>query len=187
MKIDEDIKLMLKAKKDNLDAFEQLYNKYSRVIGNFYLRLGCTQETSQDNVQEVFMRLWRARYNYEPRAKFTTYLFQIAKNFWINEYEKKKRRPKLQSIDRHPQIQNVEKKSPLPDKEMMSKELSDKILQCVQQLDEKYRLVFVMSQFQDLKYREIAEIMNIPLGTVKSRMSSAEKILREKLTRFINQ
>ena len=185
MKIDDDIKLMLEAKQDNLEAFEKLYNKYSQVIGNFYLRLGCSQETSQDNVQEVFMRLWRARHNYTPKAKFTTYLFQIAKNFWINQYEKKKRRPKLHSIDNHPQIQNVEKKSPLPEKEMMSQELSQKIMACIQELDDKYRLVFVMSEFQGLKYREIAEIMSIPLGTVKSRMSTAERQLREKLARFV--
>ncbi|BBM82254.1 RNA polymerase sigma factor [Candidatus Uabimicrobium amorphum] len=185
MKIDEDIKLMLKVKKDDLQAFNTLYEKYSAIVGNFYLRLGCQPETCQDYVQEVFMRIWRARHNYKPLAKFTTYLFQIAKNYWINQSEKQKRRPLLHSMESNPQVQDP-KQTELPEVQMLKDELSSKILESIHQLDEKYRLVFVMSEFEGLKYREISEILDIPIGTVKSRMSTAEKKLREKLSKYID-
>ncbi|WP_372370218.1 RNA polymerase sigma factor [Candidatus Uabimicrobium sp. HlEnr_7] len=187
MKIDEDIKLMLRVKEDDLQAFDTLYQKYASVVGNFYMRLGCQQETSQDYVQEVFMRIWRARYNYRPLAKFTTYLFQIAKNYWINQREKQKRRPQVHSIESNSHIQQQEENTPLPDVKMLTDELSHKILESIQQLGDKYRLVFVMSEFEGLKYREIAEILDIPIGTVKSRMSTAEKKLREKLSKYVEE
>ncbi len=189
--MDEDIALMLQVKQDELGAYEKLYCKHCRAIGNFFLRMGCGQDAAEDCVQEVFMRIWRARYNYEPRAKFTTYAFQIAKNYWINEHHKKKRRPTTFHLENNnynddsiSQEEFFADNSP-PEEEVLTRELNEKIQEAVNALSQNYKMVFVLSQFEGFKYREIAEILEIPIGTVKSRMSTAEKKLREKLEHYI--
>lgn len=149
--------------------------------------MGCDYETSEDYLQEVLLRLWRARENYQPTAKFTTYLFQIAKNYWLNELGKKKRRPATrnlhQFIDGHQE--ELADRGSSPDGKLLQSELQQVIQAAISQLPEKYRLVFVLSEMSDMKYQEIAEVLNIPLGTVKSRMFIAERKLRKTIQKYL--
>lgn len=191
--MDQDISLMLQIKEDNLEAFEELYNKYRRPIANFFFRLGCDREISEDYTQEVFIRLWRARKGYRPRAKLTTYLFQIAKNYWLNQKDKLRRRPYLYHIeyrasDQAPSlIEGLQDAKLSPQEHALETELQRQIQAAIAALPEKQRLVFVLSEIQGFKYREIAEILEIPIGTVKSRMVIAESKLRDKLRAYIDQ
>ena len=182
-----DEKLMLKVKEGDLAAFESIFEAYKGPLGRFFYHLVWDPSLSEDYIQEVFIRLWKGASNYEACGKFSTYLFQIAKNFWINEHKRLKRGPKRYSLDmpigddgatRSSQIMSDEA---TPSTMMANAEMKARIQDALEMLPTKQRLVFVMSEYQGLKYHEIADVLEIPLGTVKSRMSGAEKTLRGKL------
>ena len=142
-------------------------------------------------MQEVFLRLWKARGRYRPTGKFTTYLFQIAKNHWLNEREKRNRRISPVSLEAGANESSnglrdaVETGERGPMAETLNRELAERIAEAVSRLSEKLRLVFVLGQHQGMKYADIAEVLGIPVGTVKSRMSNAEQSLRAELAPYL--
>ena len=188
-----DAKLMLRVKQGDLEAFEEIYKNYKASLGAFFYHLVWDASRSEDYIQEVFLRLWKSAGRYEHTGKFSTYLFQIAKNFWLNERRKLKRAPTSYSLDatitggeggfssQPPSAQAT------PSTIVARAELKARVQQALESLSEKLRLVFVMSEYQELKYREIADVLDIPIGTVKSRMAGAEKKLREKLHRCLSE
>lgn len=188
MENETDFELMVRIKDDHIPAFELLYHRYQKILANFFFRMGCMKENIEDCVQEVFMRLWKSRKNYVPTAKFTTFLFEIAKNYWLNEVDKIKRRPHLYSIhspsDKDETWHDPPSADPLPPTSLQQQELQSQIQDAIASLKEKHRTVFVLSEIQGLKYQEIADILHIPIGTVKSRMVLAEKKLRAKLQKY---
>ncbi len=169
-------------------AFRQLYERYSRRLGKFFY-LACKDYTlAADLIQDTFLKLWGARERYEATGKFSTFLFQIAKNHWINVREKKLRRPVQFSLDeqlsdRHGESYQVQVESPRPspDRESISREDERILGRAIDDLPEKHRLVFLLSQVEGLKHKDIATILDIPEGTVKSRMFNAINKLREVL------
>ena len=182
-----DEKLMLKVKEGDLAAFEAIFESYKGPLGRFFYHLVWDAGLTEDYIQEVFIRLWKGAPEYEPSGKFSTYLFQIAKNFWFNEHKRLKRKPRRHSLDvpmcddGETGAAQVMADDPTPSTMMANAEMKARIQDALEMLPEKQRLVFVMCEYQGLKYHEIAEVLEIPLGTVKSRMSGAEKILRGKL------
>ena len=188
---ERDINLMLRVKDGDLAAFEALYARYSRPLTNFFYRLVWDRGLSEDLMQETFLRLWRGKKNYRPSGKFTTYMFQIAKNHWLNERDKRNRRISPVSMDAGGDAESNGLKESLPGKgngpmtENLNRELGEKIAGAVDGLSEKLRLVFVLGQIQGMKYADIGEILGIPVGTVKSRMANAEKALRGRLSSYL--
>ena len=171
------------------DAFQQLYNRYSRRLGKFFYMASRDYTLAADLIQDTFLKLWRARARYEATGKFSTFLFQIAKNHWINVREKKMRRPASYSLDE--QISDkqgdtfqaqFESDQPSPDREVITAEEEAVLTKAIADLPEKHRLVFLLSQVEDLKHKDIAMILDIPEGTVKSRMFNAVNKLREVLS-----
>ena len=169
------------------DAFRRLVERFQRPLINFFFRLTWDRFISEDYAQEVFTRLLGARHNYRPTAKFSTYLFRIAKNYWIDRYRASAIRPKMRSLDapiRHSEgrpismLDTVEATGSSAEDMMNSTEIRDRVKKAVGRLPEDLRLVFVLSENQGLKYADIAEVMEIPVGTVKSRMHAAVRRLR---------
>jgi RNA polymerase sigma-70 factor (ECF subfamily) len=185
---ERDAALMARVQNGDRTAFEEIYLLYGGAIAKFLYHLTWDRQAAEDGVQEVFLRLWRSAHHWKPTGKFSTYLFQIAKNFWINERAKQSRRIRplplrQEGADEEPG-QIAEDPSPGPERNALRRELAFEIRNAVSQLPEKLRLTFVMSEYQGMKYAQIAEILDIPIGTVKSRMSAAEKTLREKLKKY---
>ncbi len=185
--------LMLQAQRGDREAFGKVFDRYHRPVFNFFVRLCRDRTVAEDLVQETFLRLWRSAGRYHSSGKFTTYLFQIAKNYWLNEREKMARRRHL-SLDspvaggRYDDTGASLKdllSAPLadPHSQAASMEEADIARQAVDELDEKHRMVLILAYFHDFRYREIGEILEIPVGTVKTRMMHAERKLREKLKR----
>lgn len=191
MNVERDRELMLRVRGGDLAAFEELYALYSRPLMNFFYRLTWDRTFSEDLMQETFLRLWRARERYQPTGKFTTYLFQIGKNHWLNERDKKMRRIQPVSLSAGADesggglAESVDSKVRGPMTETLNQELGDRIAAAVDALSEKLRLVFVMGQLEGMRYRDIAEILGIPVGTVKSRMANAEKAIRGRLEGYL--
>lgn len=187
---ESDSELMERYRDGDESAFRELVLKFQRPLINFFFRLTWDHYLSEDYAQEVFARLVRYRANYRRTAKFTTYMFRIAKNYWIDRYRERKSAPDLVSLEtpvgssdgRSLQLgQTVESDAPLPDDLLRRREIGERVAAAVKQLPEEQRLVFVLSENQGLRYADISEVMEIPVGTVKSRMHAAMRRLRELL------
>lgn len=145
-------------------------HKFEKKLLNFFWRLGVSMSEGEDLVQETYMRLWSYRRRYKPSAKLSTFLFLIARQVRIDALRGETRRAEREeewSMDRQ------ESESP-PQHGMR-----EDVRWAVSQLSEPLREVVELGVFQDLPYAEVGEILGIPIGTVKSRMSNALKKLKE--------
>jgi RNA polymerase sigma-70 factor (ECF subfamily) len=181
-----DLELMRRFQAGDLDAFTELYEYHLRGLLNFFFRLCWDRSLAEDFAQETLLRVYKSAKKWEPNAKFTTYLYRIARNYWIDHcrlMSTQKENVSLQMqvggsaslIDRLPD----EIKPPHDD--LDRRELYSAIMLALEQLPEEQRMVFVLSEIEELRYQEISEIMEIPLGTVKSRMHTAVGKLQELL------
>jgi RNA polymerase sigma-70 factor (ECF subfamily) len=166
---DRETELMLAVRGGSDQAFRELYEAYQKPLANFLYRMCWNRALVDDLVQEVFLRVWRSREQYEPTAKVSTYLFRIASNLWIN-YAEKKRESNLGDADRAG--------GGPPEESLERTELQQAVKRAVDALPEGDRLCLVLSEYNGLKYAEISEVLGIPVGTVKSRVFSAVQRLK---------
>lgn len=182
-----DAELMALVRDGDYSAFDELYNRYRRAIRNFLFSMTWDQDAVEDALQEVFLRLYQARFSYEPTGKFSTYLFQIAKNYYLTQRRTRKRRPDEVSLAHETRsgmkpfegIRASEKVE--PEAHLIEEYRRWRVRRAIELLPEKQRMVFVMSHFEGMKYEEIAEVLEVPIGTVKSRMFTAVNTLRSML------
>ena len=174
---DED--LMGLVQKQDLSAFEELFRRYEQRIFAFFWRLSANRQEAEDGTQETFLRLWKARLRYEPAGKFSTYLFQIAKNHFLHERQKQDRRAGLgNDSPRAPGGSACENGA---DGRMLAGELQAAVNDAVGRLPENQRLVYVLSEQEGMSYKQVAEVLDCPVGTVSSRKVQAIRRLRELL------
>ena len=144
--------------------------KFEKKLLNFFWRQGVSLPEGEDLVQETYLRLWNYRRNYKPSAKLSTFLFLLARQVRIDALRRQTRRESREESwcrDR-------------PDKEdPPAHGAREDVRWAIAQLSEPLREVVELGVFQDLPYAEVGEILGIPVGTVKSRMSNALKRLRE--------
>jgi RNA polymerase sigma-70 factor (ECF subfamily) len=162
----EDIKLMLELKDGDETAFEMLFEKYSKPVLNFVYKISGDYLFAKDIMEEVFYKLYKARKRYNPKSKFTTFLFTIAKNTTIEFLRKKRYSVRL-------------------DDALMIKQGSDNIgyevHNAILQLALIEREILILRFYYHFNYNEIAQIVKIPQGTVKSRFFRIKEKLLEKL------
>ena len=170
------------AKRFETEEFEAIFHCYKdMVFKTAYLILG-DAEKADDVLQEVFIKVHKSLGAFDPqKGKFKTWLHRITVNQSISE-RRHKRMPSL-SLERLEEqgvgLPGVS--SQLPEELLMKKEESKTIQRAMQSLDTKHRAVLVLRYFDDLSYDEIAQALEIPLGTAKSRLNTATKVLRQKL------
>jgi RNA polymerase sigma-70 factor (ECF subfamily) len=183
-----DEELMMKVRDDADErAFETLVQRHRKSILNFVYRFMGDRETAEDLSQDVFMRLWTSACTYLPVAKFTTFLYTIAKNLCLNTLAKAKNKPSIQSLS-YPVI-DVDRKfedsladpSGTPESEAMGRELEEKVSEAIGKLSNEHRMVFVLTEYHGFSYEEVAAIVQCPVGTVASRKNAAIKRLRRRL------
>ena len=145
------------------------------------------QDTAEDLSQEVFLRLWASVSTYLPIAKFTTFLYTIAKTLCLNALAKSKSSPPMQSHNGMDAEQDARSQNELadtresPERAVVVKELGDKITQAVGKLSPDHRLVFILTEYHGISYQEVAAIAQCPVGTVASRKNTAMRQLRQRL------
>ncbi len=173
---DDDIELMLRVRDDDRNAFATLVGRHTKKLLNYFLRLG-VQYDAEDLVQQTFIKLHAYRQRYKPTAKFTTFLFLIARQTWIDELRRRKRRERLeQEMTQFPSIEN----DGLYTQDEHHADNID-VTAALRALPEHHRAVIELAIFQGLPYADIADILRIPCGTVKTRMFHAIRTLRKKL------
>ena len=173
----DDIELMMAVGDGDERAFAALVFRHRTRLQRFYASLGEEGDSTQDLAQETLVRLWVARERYEPSGKFTTYLFQIARNCWLNALRSRKRHPGGEP-EPDPEVHI----SPAwPWNPVFNAYRVREIRRVIASLPERQREVFVLCHLQGFTCPETAEMLEIPVGTVKSRMSAAVHRLRDLL------
>jgi RNA polymerase sigma-70 factor (ECF subfamily) len=168
-----DIQLMLRVRDGDLEAYRLIVERYRRPLQRFLSALAPGQ--ADDAVQETLLRLWLLREQYEPTGRFSTYLFQIARNHALNA---RKRRENEIRRDTESASVSIE----TPEDSLMLRHRNERVMGAIRSLPEIYRSVFEMSHKDGLKYAEIGARLGIPVGTVKSRMAEAVRKLRHALS-----
>ncbi len=165
---------MMRARGGDREAFGALVIRHQKMLLNYFRRAGVPYD-AEDLVQQTFLRLYRYRSRYTPRAKVTTFLFLLARQVWIDDLRKRKRAERLaDALAREP-----EPPPGIADARPGRGGLD--VAGAVAALPEAMRQVVELGVYQDLPYAEVARILGIPAGTVKSRMFNAIRILREEL------
>ena len=181
---DED--LMAEAAEGSERAFSELVGRYRSRVLNLVSRLLNDREASDDISQEVFVRVYLHRKNYRRGAKFSTWLFTIAANLAKNEIRRRKRRRNWTSLD---ELQEQLHDSSLQlmdpkgnrEAEVDSAQIQGIVGAAITTLPERYRLALVLRDVDGLAYEEIAQVLGIPGGTVRSRINRARLMLKKKL------
>ncbi len=168
------------------EAFEELINKHRMELINFFFRMVWDRHLAEDLAQEVFVRLFTNASRYEPKARFRSYLYRIARSCWIDQHRKTKSRRLERSLDAETEngaslrdvlIAETEK----PEDSARKEEFVKGLVGAIDALPEDHKMVFVLSQVENLRYKEIGDILGIPEGTVKSRMHGCLQKIREVL------
>lgn len=176
-----DIDLIARAIRGREDGFEELVRRYQRPITNYVFRMLNDYDASLDVTQEVFIKVYNSLGKYSSEYKFSTWLYRIAHNAAIDHIRRKS--PNQQSIeaensDGSYQLQ-IESPNPTPEQDRERSEWRTEIAAVVKCLPAAYRELILLRHSQDLSYDEIAEITNLPLGTVKNRLFRAREMMRE--------
>ncbi len=177
--------LIHKAIAGNEEAYKQLLENYRGAIFNLLFKMVHNKEETEDLVQEAFIKAFKALPSFNEEYAFSTWLYKIAVNNCIDHMRKK--RLKTYSINKPVQSKDGEMErefpdtSMSPDKEILTKERAGLISTAIDELPENYRVAIVLRHSDEKSYEEIAEILEIPLGTVKARIFRAREMLKKKL------
>ncbi len=183
--------LMVAYQKGDVRAFEILLTRHRRPVFNFILRYVRLRETAEDLLQETFLRVIKGAEAYQRQAKFTTWLYTIARNLCVDQSRRAKHR-KAQSLDA-PMNSSAESGTLLDvipanemasDRQTVNKELQLKMEAALTRLSEEQREVFLMREFLDMPFKDIAQVVGVPENTVKSRMRYALEKLRLELDEY---
>jgi RNA polymerase sigma-70 factor (ECF subfamily) len=183
--------LMLRYQQGEVRAFEILLNRHRKPVFNFILRFVQSRELAEDLLQESFLRVIRSAGKYKQQAKFTTWLYTIARNLCVDNSRRAKHRKAksldspLSSADGSGTLLDVVAGDDLPsDRLAVSKEIQIKLQAAIAQLSEEQREVFLMREFLDMPFKQISDVVGVPENTVKSRMRYALQKLRMELEEF---
>jgi len=169
-------------------AFEVLVKRYQDKLANYISGIIHDHDRAVDLCQEAFIRVFRNAHRYRGKYQFSTWLYRIATNLAIDEIRRRQRKGRFHFHNLLDLFQSDNQEIPLPDTRhcpelaLDKKEKSDRLQAAVDSLSEKYRLAFILKEVQGLSYEETGQVLNISLGTVKSRIHRAKMLLREKLT-----
>ena len=186
-----DSDIMLRVKAGDQSAFNYLVQKYRRPMVSFMYRMARNSAAAEDLAQEVFLRVYRSRETYEPSAKFTTWLYRIATNLAVNHArDTRHERPEVQvSLDEPDDdtgtTLEVPDASMNAEQMMVRRERMLAIRQKVEALPEQQRLAVIMHKYQQMDYKQIADVLKKSESATKSLLFRAYETLREQLKEFI--
>ena len=165
------------------NAYIELVNRYKDKLINFIFNYLGDFESSEDVVQETMIKLYQKKHYYKEIAKFSTWLYTIAKNLANTELRKRKQRKTtlLSQFSKDDKTYELPSNDPEPGQEIQTDIVNKIIRNAVDQLSEKFKIVIVLRDIQGLSYEDISDIINVPIGTVKSRINRARLQLQVEL------
>src|SRR5579883_280598 len=175
----DDALLVAASKNGDQDAFSLLVLRYQRRVFNLVFRMLQNYEEACEITQETFLAAWQGLPAFRGEARFTTWLYRIAYNCSLKQLDARKRDQALQVAlqseqkDEEPQSTQLAR---LDNQELVQEQLS--------QLPPKYRIVLILRHLQDMTYEEMAEVLTMPIGTIKTHLFRARNLLKERLQSF---
>lgn len=189
--LDPDAALMLRVKQGDAAAFTQLVEKYKQPIMNLVWRTVRDETEAEDITQNVFVQAWKSAPRYQATAKFSTWLFTIARNLCLNEFRRRSRHP-AESLDQmrddandQPLFQIVDKRIRGAQDELLQGELEHKVDAAIGALPENQRIALALCRQEELSYEEIAEVLGCSLSATKSLIHRARETLKGQLKPYL--
>lgn len=188
---DLDTELMIRVRDGDRDAFRQLVERHQKSIVNYCYRCVGDSWEAEDIAQKVFVQVFRFAPRYQPSARFSTWLFTIARNTALNECRRRQRHP-LDSMEELSEaredshgLQFADARTAPPDEEMKQRELEQKIQEAIQSLPENQRTAISLLRYHEMSYEEIAKVVGCSVSATKSLLFRARESLKAKLGEYL--
>jgi len=187
---DPDAAKMIAFQQGDVAAFEQLLDKHYKAIVNFIYKFVNNREESEELTQEVFLKVFRARATYEPRARFKAWLYRIATNVSLKASEKKRRFSFRRSFEER-DFELYGYDGPVSvfagdaERNLLEKESAEMVRRALRELPKNEKVAIILRRYEGLSYKEIAEVMNCTEGAVKTYIHRGKLRLRDLLYPYI--
>jgi RNA polymerase sigma-70 factor (ECF subfamily) len=175
---EKEIELITRAQKGDRGAFGQLVRRHREGVINVVYRMCGDANLAEDTAQEAFIRAWQHLPSYRPRSPFRNWLYRIATNAALDVLRRERDTVDMEAVP-------LANSDDGPEAALEKQERGERVRQAVLALPEASRAVLVLREYEGLSYKEIADTLGIPLGTVMSRLNYARNRLRESLTPYL--
>ena len=179
-----DEKLIARFQDGDINAYNELVNRYKDKLLNFVFRYFNNREQAEDVVQETMIKLYTHASYYKNIAKFSTWIYTIAKNNALTELRKNKRKKTDSLWTNEGKPIDIETKGESLEKTVHNQIAVEELNKYLDEIPENFRVAVVLRDFQELSYEEISKILEIPIGTIKSRINRGRIQLSEKMKHF---
>jgi len=185
-----DAALVEQCRRGDMQAFGSLVAKYQDRIFNMIYRMCGRRADAEELAQEAFLKALERITQFRGQSQFYTWLFRIAANLTIS-HRRRGGRVRFQSLSGPEEFEQSQadaltaamarRRSPAPEAAVMAAETHQRVMEALEELDDEFRLVVVLCDIEDMDYAQIAQVLGVPVGTVKSRLHRARCMLKEKL------
>jgi RNA polymerase sigma-70 factor, ECF subfamily len=176
--------LVISSKKGDQDAFAQLVQQHQRRVFNLVFRMLQQYEEANEVTQETFLAAWQGIPSFRGDARFSTWLYRIAYNCALKQLEQRKRDKELQVVVQAEQIAASIGQEQRVDAALETHARQTMVQEQLSQLPAKYRIVLILRHLQEMTYEEMAQILTMPIGTIKTHLFRARNLLKERLEKF---
>jgi RNA polymerase sigma-70 factor (ECF subfamily) len=190
--LDPDAVLMLRVKQGDTAAFTTLVEKYKQPVMNLAFRTLRDETEAEDLAQTAFVQAWKSATRYEPSAKFSTWLFTIARNLCLNEIRRRHRHP-AESLDQardgsddQPLHQVEDRRASSASADLLRGELEHKVDEALAALPENQRTALLLCRQEELSYEEIAQVLGCSLSATKSLIHRARETIKARLKPYLH-
>lgn len=173
-------RLLQKAQEGDRKAFEALVALHSRGVYNLALGYTGRHHDAEEIAQTVFVKVWKALPQFRGASAFSTWLYRLTLNACTDHYRRERKRRGDLSLD-DPDLSPIRDAAPSPEEIVIQREEEAILRKALAELPEQHRVILILREMDGLDYQEIAQVLEIQVGTVKSRLARARRALREKL------
>ena len=182
--LERDAELMLRVREGDTESFTLLLERHRSPVIHFLYRIVQNQSVAEELAQEVFLRVYRSRANYEPTAKFTTWLFRIASHLALNWIRDRRHERGQESLDQETQdgmVRQVSDRGVSAEHALVRESKFEEIRRAIQGLPEKQKAAVFMHKYEEMEYSQIAAVLECSESAVKSLLFRAYESLRARL------
>lgn len=182
--LERDAELMLRVREGDTESFALLLERHRSPVIHFLFRMVQNQSVAEELAQEVFLRVYRSRANYEPTAKFTTWLFRIASHLALNWIRDRRHERGQESLDQETadgMVRQVSDRGMSKEQAMVRESKFEEIRRAIQGLPEKQKAAVLMHKYEEMEYSQIAAVLECSESAVKSLLFRAYETLRARL------
>jgi RNA polymerase sigma-70 factor (ECF subfamily) len=177
----DDVQLVAASRNGDQDSFAILVQRHQRRVFNLVYRMLQQYEEANETTQETFLAAWQGLPSFRGDARFSTWLYRIAYNCSLKQLEQRKRDYALQTAIHLEQLLTQENEESRANAEIEARDCKALVHEHLSTLPAKYRIVLVLRHLQDMTYEEMAEILAMPIGTIKTHLFRARNLLKERL------